>query len=112
MEARNEAQRRALQAQIEAESRARQELIAEVEALGVDIARTLTDSKIEDVGLKVHMVEMLIKELHSDIRMVRTKVDPNYVHPDEPLVEALMEKLDEKVEEDSRRAKRPGTPPD
>lgn len=69
----------------------------QVDALGREMDRTLVEGKISDVGIAVKELEIKMWETRRDVMAVREKVDPTWVHPDQPLRDELMAGLKDEV---------------
>jgi hypothetical protein len=74
---------------------------ADLARLGRDMDRASVELAIGNVENEVKVLEIRVGEVHDDIRQIRQKVDPRYVHPHKPLVDALVAKLESMVRRES-----------
>jgi hypothetical protein len=95
--------RERLEKQVAAEQRAREEALSNIKAvvdeIGAGLAHLTTDTKVVLLGEQLFQTDMKIESLHEDVRMIRIRVDPRYVHPNAAEVDRVMDKLRKTIDD-------------
>lgn len=95
--------RERLEKRVAAEQRAREEALSNlksaVDEMGAGLAHLTTDTKIDFLSNQLFETDMAVKSLHEDVRMIRIRVDPRYVHPNAAEVERRMDELKKTIDE-------------